>query len=203
MRFFTHNFNVPGYITAKIPDAVAEKISADVLKIEQDNFNNCVDAKESLVGNLTHQFDFPQGREYLNEIVLMAAAEYSMRFRFPNYDKECIPTLDSLWINFQKKHDFNPVHEHTGDLSFVIWHKVPYEMCEEIEMYNKEVTSTFQFFYTDTLGKVCNKTLPISKEWENVICMFPAQLNHCVYPFYTSDDYRISIAGNVSFIQQA
>ena len=27
--------------------------------------------------------------------------------------------------------------------------------------------------------------------------MFPAGLNPVVYPFYTSDDYRITISGNV------
>ena len=29
--------------------------------------------------------------------------------------------------------------------------------------------------------------------------MFPARLQHCVYPFTTVDDCRISISGNVSF----
>jgi len=29
--------------------------------------------------------------------------------------------------------------------------------------------------------------------------MFPSLLAHCVYPFYTSDDYRISISGNIKF----
>jgi len=28
--------------------------------------------------------------------------------------------------------------------------------------------------------------------------MFPAKLLHIVYPFFTSDGYRISIAGNLS-----
>jgi len=27
--------------------------------------------------------------------------------------------------------------------------------------------------------------------------IFPARMTHCVYPFYTSQDYRISISGNV------
>jgi hypothetical protein len=206
-RFFTHSFNPPGYITAKLSDTIAERIAKDVAEIENNNFEGYANGDSVLAGHLTHQLDFPQGREYLNEIVLVSAAEYAMRFRFPNYSTECVPVLKDLWINFQKKHDFNPVHEHSGDLSFVIWHRIPYDLDNELDVYKEGLdsakTSTFQFFYNDTLGKLCNKTLHISKEWENVICMFPAQLNHCVYPFYTSDDYRISIAGNVSFIQQA
>ena len=43
------------------------------------------------------------------------------------------------------------------------------------------------------------ETLPlfIDKTWEGTIVMFPSWLNHSVYPFYTSDDYRISISGNI------
>ena len=29
--------------------------------------------------------------------------------------------------------------------------------------------------------------------------IFPACVNHGVYPFYTSDDYRVSVAGNFKF----
>jgi hypothetical protein len=33
---------------------------------------------------------------------------------------------------------------------------------------------------------------------EGTMLFFPAQLNHCVYPFYLSNKERISISGNVS-----
>src|SRR5210317_1168257 len=36
--------------------------------------------------------------------------------------------LDTLWINFSQKHDFNPPHNHTGVLSFVIFCKIPQEI---------------------------------------------------------------------------
>ena len=32
---------------------------------------------------------------------------------------------------------------------------------------------------------------------ENTILFFPALLNHTVYPFYLSDEERISISGNI------
>jgi hypothetical protein len=41
--------------------------------------------------------------------------------------------------------------------------------------------------------------LPVDKTWENVIVLFPAGLTHSVSPFYSSDDYRISVAGNIKF----
>ena len=33
--------------------------------------------------------------------------------------------------------------------------------------------------------------------WEQVIILFPSITQHCVYPFYTSDDYRITVSGNL------
>ena len=38
----------------------------------------------------------------------------------------------------------------------------------------------------------------IDKSWEGVMILFPADTAHQVYPFYTSDDYRISISGNLT-----
>ena len=60
-----------------------------------------------------------------------------------------------------------------------------------------KLASTFQFVYTQILGKVVNFPLFVENGWEGRIVMFPSKLLHIVYPFQTSDDYRISIAGNL------
>jgi hypothetical protein len=39
--------------------------------------------------------------------------------------------------------------------------------------------------------------VPVDKTFEGKMLFFPATLSHSVNPFYTSDDYRISIAGNI------
>ena len=39
--------------------------------------------------------------------------------------------LKSLWVNFQKKYEFNPPHTHDDDLSFVIYTKIPDGLEEE------------------------------------------------------------------------
>ena len=33
---------------------------------------------------------------------------------------------------------------------------------------------------------------------EGYMVMFPSETQHCVYPFYTSDEERISISGNLT-----
>ena len=39
--------------------------------------------------------------------------------------------LHSLWINFQAANEYNPPHNHTGDLSLIIYLQVPQEIREE------------------------------------------------------------------------
>ncbi len=109
--------------------------------------------------------------------------------------------LERIWINIQRKGEFLPVHNHSGVYSFVIWADVPFTMEEEIQYSPNPTTEKnraglFQFIYTDTLGKIGLLTLPVDKKWQGRICVFPAELNHQVYPFYSSNDVRVSIAGN-------
>jgi hypothetical protein len=109
--------------------------------------------------------------------------------------------LERIWINIQRKGEFLPLHNHSGVYSFVIWSDVPFTIEEEIQYspnptIEKNRAGLFQFVYTDTLGKIGLLTLPVDKKWQGRICVFPAELNHQVYPFYSSDDVRVSIAGN-------
>lgn len=116
--------------------------------------------------------------------------------------------LDSLWVNKQKKYEFNPLHHHSGVLSFVIWLRIPYDLNDEVNYFplisgtstdNKDnfYTSKFCFVYNDVLGQIKQLAVPVDKTFEGTILMFPSSLQHTVYPFYTSDDYRVSVSGNI------
>lgn len=204
---FAHNFDSPGYLTAKIPGDLMQQLTAEIETIKKNNFEGYVSADQQLAGHLAHQLDFPQGIEILDGFVKYMAFEYNNRFDYQNISqrdfKDKPLELKHLWVNFQKKHDFNPVHDHHGVFSFVIWHTIPYDFREEVQRYKNgtqmSCASAFEFVYNDSLGNICTQALPISKEWEGVICLFPARLKHTVNPFYTSDEYRITIAGNLDF----
>ena len=128
--------------------------------------------------------------------------------KYPNYLKDYnvlfndAPLgLDNYWINFQKKYEFNPPHSHSGVFSFVIWLKIPYDLQEELDYFGDvnqgSKTSMFNFLYTDGLGKIKTYNVHVDKNFEGKICMFPSNMLHYVNPFYTSDDYRISLSGNI------
>ena len=109
--------------------------------------------------------------------------------------------LESTWVNLQRKHEFNPVHNHDGHLSFVIWLRVPYRLEDEMNMFPEargRRTSQFEFAYTSIIGHHCTTLIPVDGDWQGRMCMFPAALPHSVYPFYTSDGLRVSISGNLA-----
>ena len=117
--------------------------------------------------------------------------------------KNCSFVLSSFWVNFQKKYEFNPVHNHTGVFSFVIWIDIPVDFKKESKLpfvshSNTPLTNCFQFSYTSILGQVSTSTYKLSPDYEGTMLFFPSKLNHTVYPFYSSNKNRISISGNIS-----
>jgi len=117
--------------------------------------------------------------------------------------------LHDLWVNYMKKHEFNPPHNHSGVLSFVIFVKIPYDLQEEenqftidsspkpykLQMQNH--TSKFAFHNTTPEGTILIDCLNVDKSFEGKMLMFPSAQIHEVFPFYTSDDYRITVSGNL------
>ena len=108
-------------------------------------------------------------------------------------------------INFQEKYEYNPVHNHTGLFSFVLWLNIPYTREDEDSVSftppnTPSSNGNFELLYNDTLGAIKTVKLPMDSTFENSMVLFPAQMCHCVYPFFTSDDYRISVAGNFFYI---
>ena len=110
---------------------------------------------------------------------------------------------DDFWVNFQNKHEFNPFHMHLATISFVIWMKIPYEYdnerkTQEAKGLGEQCRSgCFEILYTDIFGRILNYIYPLSSNSEGTVLIFPSQLSHQVYPFYTSDEERISISGNL------
>ena len=100
------------------------------------------------------------------------------------------------WVNIQEKSEFLPNHIHEGVFSYVIWVKIPYDINEEV-IKNCDSTTKFEFSYNNILGNLCQFKIAIDSSYEGKIMMFPSLLTHCVYPFYTSNENRISISGNV------
>ena len=115
--------------------------------------------------------------------------------------------LDKIWVNYQYQTEFNPYHDHTGVYSFAIWMKIPYDWDDQKKLPqfsdikdNNIAAGCFEFEYSDILGSIMNYRYYLSPKYEGLMLLFPAKLRHCVYPFYGTDEPRISIAGNLSYL---
>lgn len=111
--------------------------------------------------------------------------------------------LKNFWVNYQKQNEFNPLHDHTGVYSFVVWMKIPTNHDEQNKnpislKANTRVISTFQFSYLNIIGNRKTYNYQMNPEVEGTLVFFPANLDHQVYPFYNCDEERISISGNIS-----
>lgn len=110
-------------------------------------------------------------------------------------------SLNNVWINFQRKKEYNPIHMHSGsDLSFVVYLKVPDELIEEHNNSINKDRSTppgvIEFIYGQANSFFVSGHNIFPKE--NTIIMFPSELMHWV-PHFESDVERISVAGNIKF----
>jgi len=163
-----------------------------------------------LAGNLEKEYKLPERlHNQLHELLSpLERAYYDIFPDFRNSDDICSNYVDSVvdssWVNLQQKYEFNPPHVHKGVFSYVIWLEIPFAFEKEIVCPHAiralaKRPGSFSFFYLGASGNIKERTINADKKYRNMALFFPAKLMHCVYPFYTSDDYRISISGNLVY----
>tara|TARA_B100000965_G_scaffold20654_1_gene15559 strand:- start:2316 stop:2933 length:618 start_codon:yes stop_codon:yes gene_type:complete len=194
----------PGLTKGVIPQEIYQALNKEIVDIHSDD-SNTMRMNKSLAGQITKEYQITKSRQLLDPYLEDMAKAYQQQWNYypkenPNDNKL---RVESVWVNMQKKLEVNPLHNHDGTLSFVAWLHIPFKLEDERKVENiknsrtVELASTFQFVYSQVLGNVVNYPLFVDNGWEARIVMFPAKLLHMVYPFQTSDDYRISIAGNL------
>ena len=181
-------------------------------KKEMDYVWRCIDNKKenfknSLAGNIDSSYVLmDRGDWFWLNVISPLEMRYAAEFRNLG---EKLPTqikhpycLGKWWVNYQKQNEFNPVHNHSGIYSFVIWMKIPYDGRKQNQKdiarhSNTPSIGDFQFTYSNMMGKSCIETYRLSPHYEGTMLFFPSQLPHQVYPFYDCDEERISVSGNI------
>ena len=193
-----------GLTSGDIPAEIYQDLNKEIRDIN-NNDKDIVKMNGSLAGQITKEYEITKSRTTLDPYLEAMGRAYQKEWDYypKNTPNNGNLKVESVWVNMQKKLEVNPLHNHDGTLSFVAWLHVPFKLEDERNMENcknsrtVELSSTFQFVYTTALGTIANMPLFVENGWEARIVMFPAKLLHVVYPFQTSDDYRISIAGNL------
>ena len=192
-----------GYIEKKLSKEDLNKLKS-YIKNKRKKVNH------TLAGNINSSYDIKdKNNSFYNNTIVPTIVEYmkllnkSASQAIPKtLTKNCSFVLSSFWVNFQKKHEFNPIHNHSGVFSFVIWINIPVDFKKESKLpfvnhSNSPLTNCFQFSYTNVLGQVITHTYKLNSSYEGTMLFFPSKLNHVVYPFYSSNKNRISISGNI------
>jgi hypothetical protein len=199
-----YNFSNQGYMVDTVPDELYEGLK----ELCKKAFNYNEKANDILAGKIDKEFYLNEGVELIKNYIYNLCEDYSKQtnFFYVQRIRECLVKrfnnyyydLNSLWVNFQARSEYNPVHRHSGLYSFVIWMQVPYTYEEE-NLHNKTTASNGSFFFhvNNPSGDLDNNVLKVDKTWEKKIAIFPSDTNHSVTPFYSSDKFRISVAGNV------
>jgi hypothetical protein len=103
--------------------------------------------------------------------------------------------LQQLWINFQQAGDHNPLHDHGGMFSFVIYGEIDEEIfTKDVPVTNSQHAGQIVFQYGERITGLQMNSFAV-KPYKGLMFVFPAGLNHYV-PAYYKDFERISISGN-------
>jgi hypothetical protein len=87
----------------------------------------------------------------------------------------------SSWFNDQREHEYNPMHNHTGILSGVLYLKIPEYLPSRK---TKDTDGSISFIQNETAseGMISNSTISFSPKVGDIF-LFSAALKHQVYPF--------------------
>ena len=185
-----------------LPEDIMQDLKERCFKAKQDQASY----NDRLAGHIKEQYKIEEASLEFIKYLMLCCKDETIFKQLPSYIlSESKPVyLDTMWVNFQKKHEFNPPHTHTGVLSFVIFVQIPYDLKEEEKCFkiklsedNSNQTSKFGFLNTDFQGKIVLNVLDVDKTFEGKMLLFNAKQMHTVFPFYTSDDYRITVSGNI------
>ena len=212
-----------GFCLSKLPSSIFNDIKPLIDEI-QTNFSTAEERNKTLVGEINHEYALTLPNNVVNFIrekteiigkgnsILYDIGRYIAGDAEPFDQQALLPTLrydGDAWVNFQQKHEYNPPHSHSGVFSFVIWYQIPYYIKDELP-YNSgqkrkisDYSSNGEFSFLYTIDeKMFNQPLFVDKTKEGYMAIFPSSLSHYVNPFYSSDDYRITISGNIHLSPQ-
>ena len=130
--------------------------------------------------------------EYLNYIISKNRAY--LWYKMAGHDTK--PTVDNIhlvhsWIVSQYAGEYNPYHHHGGDISAVVYLKIPDGMEEELKKeYEDHYPSNglIEFMYGENQDMRSDNVK--FKPEVGTMLLFPSYLKHFVYPFYCDGERR-------------
>ena len=174
--------------------------------LKDDGLSKKYDFSDNLVGKVHKEVAIPvpeNDKDYCLSILRQACVRYLRQMIFLGRAYEWSKKsggkepseeniyLSQSWIVSQYKHEYNPVHTHSGNFSGVIYLKIPDDMENHFIEETKDhypASGLIEFshgekqdFKSDTL---------MFKPTVGQMLVFPNWLKHSVYPFYCEGERR-------------
>ena len=182
-------------------------IFTTINQIYEQNYHRLAPANKQLVGKIQNEHSlFYGGKDESkmknhNKLTSDVLKYFMDMFRhYLNWNKirEYDLHLNSIWVNQMKEHEYNPVHIHRGTLftglSSVMILNLPSTYGKEYS--NDEVPQNGKL---QILGSASGQFAKIDYQPSlNVrdFYIFPYDMRHCVYPFNSTNETRITLAAN-------
>lgn len=201
------------------PLAIHTKVSEEFLSVLEEDSKELTmedDARGDLVATIMDEKNYkPENHEKYAKYLAPFAGAY-LNNLMPDASEEVRENLiwfiQKIWINRQRKGEWNPPHDHIGDISFVIYLDVPEEIYrEDPDPAADHLPGRFQFDTGYPMRSIASFAPPILQDFYRTITarhvntleprrgdmfIFPSYLRHTVSHF-NSDVERVSVAGNL------
>lgn len=180
-----------GVISDEMYDTLCEWHSAESYDEQLDYKNYLFTEFGERTDQMTQSFSFEKSIEntpHVKDELLEHFCHYYGMFTDSDFPlemnlqfKECF-TLKNFWLNSQVGTQWQPRHNHGGDLSFIIYLKVPSDEGITTFEYGEKLPGSTDVF----------RNVPEEKE----IVVFPAWLKHQAFPLNPESEPRVTYAGN-------
>jgi hypothetical protein len=201
-----NTFNNYGYLLVDVNDNILNILK---LAYAKSKFYDTEPNNHNLAGQLENEINLkeliPDVKDYFNHLAQLYVKHFGCSL-YPDSvlnasENKWQLSLGNLWMNIQKKYEYNPIHTHSGELSFALWLQIPYDIEYEKSLSNavnskKPCNGDFMFHPIMTDGRLDTVPMNVGKNMEGKLAIFPSSMLHSVSPFYTSDGERVSVSGN-------
>lgn len=199
------------WLDVRLPEEVMNHLWKCIGDSEYARTDN-IYAQGTLAGNISKSAYFEDKGNFFYDNYVKELVEHLYYKSWINYHDVVLAktkpppefTMKRLWVNYQKQHEFNPPHNHDGWFSFVIFMKIPTHWKEQHTLpiaanSNSPMASDFQFIrgVPGNPDIIQATNIPLCPDDEGRMLFFPAWLTHQVFPFYGTEEERITISGNI------
>ena len=198
----------PTILEYKVPQRFLDIVntSGDAV-LPDDGLSKKFDFSDNLVGKVHKEVSIPvpdEDKGYCLSILRQACVRYLRQMiangRAYEWNKKSggnkEPSEENIylsqsWIVSQYKHEYNPVHTHSGNFSGVIYLKIPDDMENHFIEETKDhypASGLIEFSYGEKQDFKSDTLM--FKPRVGQMLVFPNWLKHSVYPFYCEGERR-------------